>query len=295
VANTAPRGGRRRIVLSVRGGSNATGGTAVATRNDEVISVMNEKRFSGKIALVTGASSGIGRAAVIDLVREGATVIAAARRSEQGSAVIEAARAATAGAQVRFVQTDISSSDSVDALFDVIAADYGRLDVAFNNAGVEADAAELPDTPIEVFDSVFGINVRGTWMCMRHEMRLMREQGHGAIVNTSSIAGLIAYPHSSVYTGSKHAIIGMTKSAALDLADRGVRVNCLCPGATRGEMASRWVDRVPGGEEAMVQTIPMKRMGTPEELAAVAMFLLSDAASYMTGAIVVADGGSVLG
>lgn len=219
--------------------------------------------------------------------------MAAARRAERGEALVDAA--ADAPGSIRFVRTDISSSDSIDTLFRTITDDFGRLDAAFNNAGVEADASELPDTPPAVFDQVFGINVRGNWLCLRHEMRLMREQGHGAIVNTSSIAGLIAYAHSSVYTASKHAIIGMTKSAALDLADRGVRINCLCPGATRSEMSARWVERVPGGEEGMLQTIPMRRVGTPEELAEVALFLLSDAASYMTGSVVVADGGSILG
>jgi NAD(P)-dependent dehydrogenase (short-subunit alcohol dehydrogenase family) len=146
--------------------------------------------------------------------------------------------------------------------------------------------------PVEEFDRVINTNVRGTWLCLRHETRLMRAQGHGSIVNVSSIAGVVGYAQSSAYTTSKHAVVGMTRSAALDLAGIGIRVNCLCPGGTTTEMSERWVSRVPGGEAVVSQGVPMKRFGKPDELAATALFMLSGAAAYMTGAVIVVDGGS---
>jgi NAD(P)-dependent dehydrogenase (short-subunit alcohol dehydrogenase family) len=249
--------------------------------------------FKGKNILVTGVTSGIGRAAVIELAKRGATVIAAARREEAGRATVESAAIAgkAGGGSARFVRTDIAVPDSIDELFAKIAQDYGRLDGAFNNAGIESDLAQVPDTPLEVFDRVFATNVRGTWLCMRHEMRLMRAQGHGAIVNTASITGVIAFPSTSVYTASKHAVVGMSKAAGLELAREGIRVNCICPGATRSEMSERWLETYPGGEAQMTQMLPTKRLARPEELAAVAIFLLSDAASYMTSSTTVVDGG----
>jgi len=248
--------------------------------------------FHNKVILVTGITSGIGRAAVIELARRGARVIAVARRKPEGLAVAaEATAAAAAGGSASFIQADIADADSIDALFATIEADYGHLDGAFNNAGIEADAAPAPDMPVEVFDQLFATNVRGTWLCMRHEMRMMERQGSGAIVNTASIAGVIGFPGASAYTASKHAVVGMTKAAGLEYAERGIRVNCLCPGATKSEMSDRWVERYPGGEAEMTAMLPMRRLGKPEELAATAIFMLSDAAAYMTGATVVVDGG----
>jgi len=248
--------------------------------------------FTNKIILVTGVTSGIGRAAVMELTRRGATVIAVARREPEGLEVAAEANAAAAfGGSACFVRADIADSDSIDALFASIEADHGRLDGAFNNAGIEADAAPAPDMPVAVFDQLFATNVRGTWLCMRHEMRMMERRGCGAIVNTASIAGVIGFPGASAYTASKHAVVGMTKAAGLEYAERGIRVNCLCPGATKSEMSDRWVERYPGGEAEMSAMLPMKRLGKPEELAATAIFMLSDAAAYMTGATVVVDGG----
>jgi NAD(P)-dependent dehydrogenase (short-subunit alcohol dehydrogenase family) len=145
---------------------------------------------------------------------------------------------------------------------------------------------------IAEFDRVMNVNVRGTWLCMRHELRMMRAQGAGAVVNTASIAGVVGFPMSSAYTASKHAIVGMTKSASLDFAPMGIRVNCLCPGGTTTEMSERWTTRVPGGEAALAQGVPMKRFGKADEQAEAAVFMLSDAASYMSGSIMVVDGGT---
>ena len=249
--------------------------------------------FAGRTVLVTGATSGIGRAAVIELASRGASVVAAARREREGLEVVEMANAAglSVDGRAQFVATDVTDGNSIDALFERIETDIGRLDGAFNNAGIEADAAMTPDMSVEVFDRLFATNVRGTWLCMRHELGIMRKQEHGAIVNTSSIAGVIGFPQASAYTASKHAVVGMTKSAGLELAEFGIRVNCLCPGATKSEMSDRWVSRYPGGEAEMVEMLPMKRLGTPEQLAAAAIFMLSDAAAYMTGHAMVVDGG----
>jgi NAD(P)-dependent dehydrogenase (short-subunit alcohol dehydrogenase family) len=245
--------------------------------------------LSGKTVLVTGSSSGIGRAAVVRFAGEGATVIAAARREKMGEELV--AEVGRQGGRVHFLRTDIADGDSIDALFAMIAREHGRLDGAFNNAGIESVAAMLPDTPVETYEEVFKTNVQGTWLCLRHEMRMMIEQKSGAIVNTSSMAGVRGLPHSSVYVAAKHAIVGMSKSAALDVAALGIRVNCLCPGGVRSEMSARWLERLPGGEAQLAATIPMKRLGEPLELANVALFLLSDLATYMTGAIIEADGG----
>lgn len=245
--------------------------------------------FEGRIVLVTGATSGIGRAAVLELVARGARVVAAGRREDLGRELVAEVRAA--GGDALFVPCDVTGEASVDALFARIETVYGRLDAAFNNAGTESDQTPVPDTPVETFDQVFALNVRGTFLCLRHEMRIMRTQQRGAIVNTASIAGIIGYANSAVYAASKHAIVGMTKSAGIEFPAQGVRVNCLLPGATRSAMSQRWADRMEGGETAMAAAIPMKRLGTPDEQASVAVFLLSDAAAYMTGASVVVDGG----
>lgn len=245
--------------------------------------------FADKTILVTGASSGIGRAAAMKLGQMGARVIVAARREKQARETVAAIT--ERGGRARWIPVDIADGASVGRLFDTVESELGRLDGAFNNAGIEADHHLVPDTPEALFDRVMNTNVRGTWLCMRREMRIMRAQGFGSIVNTSSLAGIMAFPMSSVYTASKHAIVGMTKSAALDFPEKGIRVNCLCPGGTRTPMAERWAADLPGGMAAMETTIPMKRCGEPEELAEAAIWLLSNGASYVTGAVLVADGG----
>jgi NAD(P)-dependent dehydrogenase (short-subunit alcohol dehydrogenase family) len=248
-----------------------------------------EAPFAGKTVLVTGASSGIGRAAALMLGRQGASVIVSARREERCRQTVAAIR--EAGGIADFLAVDIASEASIDTLFEAIER-RGPLDGAINNAGTEGEHAPLPDVPPEEFDRVINTNVRGTWLCMRHETRIMRAQGHGSIVNVSSIAGLVGFAQSAAYTASKHAVVGLTRSAALDFAASGIRVNCLCPGGTSTEMSERWVSRVPGGEAVVAQGVPMKRFGKVEELASAALFMLSDAAGFMTGSILTVDGGS---
>jgi NAD(P)-dependent dehydrogenase (short-subunit alcohol dehydrogenase family) len=248
-----------------------------------------EPPFADKTILVTGASSGIGQACAVMLASQGAHVIVAARREDRGRRTVDAIL--ESGGAAEFIGVDIASEASIDALFAAIER-RGPLHGAINNAGTEGEHSPLPDMPVEEFDRVINTNVRGTWLCLRHETRLMRAQGHGSIVNVSSIAGVVGYAQSSAYTTSKHAVVGMTRSAALDLAGIGIRVNCLCPGGTTTEMSERWVSRVPGGEAVVSQGVPMKRFGKPDELAATALFMLSGAAAYMTGAVIVVDGGS---
>jgi NAD(P)-dependent dehydrogenase (short-subunit alcohol dehydrogenase family) len=253
------------------------------------VTAPSELPFAGKTVLVTGASSGIGRASAFLLAHQGASVIVSARREDRARRTVDAI--VEAGGAAEFIAVDIAGEASIDALFAAIER-RGPLHGAINNAGTEGEHSPLPDMPIEEFDRVINTNVRGTWLCLRHETRIMRAQGHGSIVNVSSIAGVVGYANSSAYTTSKHAVVGMTRSAALDFAASGIRVNCLCPGGTTTEMSERWVSSVPGGEAVVSQGVPMKRFGKPDELAATAVFMLSDAAAYMTGAIIVVDGGS---
>jgi NAD(P)-dependent dehydrogenase (short-subunit alcohol dehydrogenase family) len=250
--------------------------------------------LEGKVVLVTGTTAGIGRATAILCAAEGATVIAAARRTDKGAETIAAID--KAGGSARFVTTDIGDEDSVNRLFALIEKDYGRLDGAVNNAAHQPPALELADTPLEVFDRAVAVNLRGTFMCMRHELRIMRAQRSGSVVNVSSTAGVIGILHSSTYTAGKHAIVGLTKSSALDMAPHQVRVNTVCPGGVRTEMFDQWA--AAGGPERlqiMLNSNPMRRAADPKELAAAIVFLLSDAASFMTGHTMMVDGGMTAG
>jgi NAD(P)-dependent dehydrogenase (short-subunit alcohol dehydrogenase family) len=242
--------------------------------------------LEGKVVLVTGASAGIGRAAVRLFCREGAHVVATARREAEGrAAVLEA------GNNARFKAADLRDRASIDSLFAFIESEFGRLDGAFNNAAMTQDASSIVDTPVELYEQIFDTNVRSVWLCMKHELRIMQRQRAGAIVNTASIAGTRGFPGLSLYSASKHAVIGMTKSAALDAAAFGVRVNCICPGTTRTEMMEQQMRTRPGGEEETIKGIPLGRVSAPEEQAEAAAWLLSDRASFVTGEQLIVDGG----
>lgn len=249
----------------------------------------HQPRFAGKTVLVTGASTGIGRAVAEQLGRDGAQVILTARREAEGRAA-----AAQVGGGAVFMRCDLADPASIDALFANIETRFGGLDGAVNNAGRTQDAVPLHRTPVEEYDAVMNVNIRGLWLSLRHEMRLLEQRGGGAIVNVASIAGLRGFPGLSLYVASKHAVIGMTKSAALDVAALGIRVNCLCPGTTRTEMMEMQMETRPGGEAKTVAGIPLGRASDPAEQAAAAIWLLGSEASFVTGQCLVVDGGRTI-
>jgi len=223
----------------------------------------------------------------------GATVLCAGRREEQGHAVVDQIR--RSGGKAEFVRTDIGDAASIAALFRRVRDHHGRLDGAFNNAAIEAPHHPFPDVPLELYDEVQAVNARGTFICLQHELRIMREQGKGAIVNTSSLGGVMGLPNAGPYIASKHAVVGMTRTAAIDAAAFGVRVNVICPGSIRTEMMQKWTRGSAEAEQKLASYAPLKRIAEPEEVANAALWLLSDAASYVTGLVMEIDGGVSIG
>ena len=249
-------------------------------------------KFEGKVALVTGGTSGIGKATAIAFGKEGAKVVISGRREVKGQETVELIEAA--GGKAKFVQSDISIESDIKKLIDEIVANFGRIDFAFNNAGVDGDNAPLHEQSVEQFDKLMAINVRGLFICMKYEITQMLSQENGVIVNNSSMGGLIAFPGLSPYHASKHAVMGLTRSAALDYAKFGIRINAVNPGIIDTAMIDRYIEKTGGSEndgQQLTQVVPMNRMGKPEEIAATVMFLCSEAASYVTGQSLVVDGG----
>lgn len=242
--------------------------------------------------LITGASSGIGLAALRLFAAEGAAVIGLARQPGEAAAAVAALRAA--GQRAWFKVADITRAGDIERVIDFAEREVGPIDGAFNNAAVTQDAYPIDELPESVFDEVMAVNVKGTWRCLRAELATMKSRGRGAIVNTSSIAGVRGFPGLAAYTASKHAILGLTRSAALDAAAWGIRVNCLCPGTTRTPMMERQMRTRPGGEQTTLARIPLGRMASADEQAQAAAWLLSDRASFMTGEELVVDGGGTI-
>ncbi|WP_017317676.1 SDR family oxidoreductase [Mastigocladopsis repens] len=245
--------------------------------------------LENKVALVTGATSGIGKATALALGNAGAKVVFSGRRDPEGEAT--AALIRNAGAECLFVRSDVSSEEDVKALVQKTIETYGRLDCAFNNAGIDPPLKPLHEQLIEDFDKLMAINVRGLFLCMKYEIQQMLSQGSGVIVNNSSMGGLIAFPGISPYIASKHAVMGLTRAAALDYAKQGIRINAINPGLIATDMMDRLVDDVGGTADDLASTVPMGRMGQPEEIAQAVVFLCSDTASYITGQPLVVDGG----
>jgi len=248
------------------------------------------KEFDGKIALVTGGGSGIGRATALPFAREGAKVVIANSNVQRGEEVVSMIH--DAGGTASFQRTDVSVAAEVEALVDYTITTYGRLDLAFNNAGIEGEMKPtLVDQTEANFDAVMDINVKGVWLCMKYEIPKMLEQGGGAIVNCSSVAGVIAFPGIGIYAASKHAVIGLTKTAALEYSAEGIRINAVNPAVIDTEM----VDRLAGGmnmkKDDLITFHPIGRLGRVEEVAQAVLWLCSDRASFVTGHSLIVDGG----
>ena len=250
--------------------------------------------FEGRVALVTGAASGLGLATAKAFAESGASVVLADWNEK--AACSAADELATKGHKVLAVRCDVSDDAQVEAMVERTVAQFGRLDAAYNNAGIQNVLAETADSPRDDYDRVMGVNLRGVWSCMKFELQVMREQGSGAIVNCSSLGGLIGGNRRGTYHAAKHGVIGFTKSAALEYATRGIRVNDVCPGMIRTPMSDKMIAEGQGPElDKMLQTfVPMKRLGRPEEIADAVLWLCSDMASYVTGQSISVDGGYVM-
>ena len=249
------------------------------------------RRLDGKVALVTGSGSGIGRASALAFAREGAKVVGADVVVDGGQETLRLIR--EVGGEGLFVKTDVSKAAEVEALIKQIIATYGRLDCAHNNAGVEGTFVTTTEYSEADWDRVLAINLKGVWLCMKYEIPQMLQQGGGAIVNTASGAGLVGVVGLSAYVASKHGVIGLTKTAALEYAKAGIRVNAVCPGVIETPMVARLTRSRPDLSEALVAAEPMGRTGQPEEIAEAVVWLCSDAASFVTGHAMSVDGGYV--
>lgn len=250
-------------------------------------------RFEGKVVLVTGAGSGIGKACAVSFAREGAKVVVADVAVKGGE---ETARMISeTGGESRFVRCDVSRSTEVDALVEATVRAYGRLDCACNNAGIGGAQAPTAEYPEEIWSRVLSVNLTGVWFCMKHEIPRMLATGRGgAIVNMSSILGTVGFENSSAYVAAKHGVIGLSRTAALEYATRGIRVNAVCPGFIRTPMLEEAGMREGSDRSTAVSALhPVGRMGTPEEVAASVLWLCSDGASFVTGHALLVDGGYV--
>jgi NAD(P)-dependent dehydrogenase (short-subunit alcohol dehydrogenase family) len=245
--------------------------------------------FNGQVALVTGAGSGMGLATANAFAEAGATVVLADFKEDAVRAAAQ--KLVAAGYKATSVTCDVSDDAQVAAMVDRTVAEFGRLDVAFNNAGVMAQVASTADSTREEWDRVTGINLRGVWSCMRHELRQMQRQGNGAIVNNASVGALTGNPGIGAYIASKHGVVGLTRTAALEYVKHGIRVNAVNPGVIDTQIAR---DVVKGDDQAyaeMVKQVPIGRAGTPEEIAAAVLWLCSPGASYVVGQAFTIDGG----
>lgn len=245
--------------------------------------------LSGKVALITGASSGIGEAAARVFAREGAVVVLLARREDRLKTLVEEIRAS--GAEADYAVVDVRDARDTARAVARTVEQYGRLDAAFNNAGYGVGRTPLHLMDDGLYDQIMDVNVRGVWNCLRDEIGAMLSCGGGAIVNNSSVGGLLATPVAAPYVASKHAVIGLTKAAAAEYAAQGIRVNAVAPGTTRTEVVAAWFAQEPGIEEALHQATPQPRTAEPEEIAEAAAWLCSDRASFVTGITMPVDGG----
>ena len=252
-----------------------------------------EKWFAGKVALVTGGASGIGRATALAFAREGARTVISDVDADGGEETVRTIK--DSGGEATFVKADVTSSDEVEALVHQTVEAYGRLDCAFNNAGLEREFTNPDDRHAEeTFHSVIDTNLKGVWLCMKYEISQMLEQGSGAIVNTSSIAGLVGLAGQPIYVASKHAVSGLTKSIAVEYADRGIRINAVCPGLVDTPLMDRIYASNPELKAEADSWQPIGRIAQPEEIAEAVIWLCSDRASFVVGHMLTIDGGLVV-
>lgn len=253
---------------------------------------MTEQRFSSKVALVTGGASGIGRACAQLFAREGASVVVSDVALEGGHETVRLIE--EGGGEASFVEVDVSDAAEVEALIGRTVQAHGHLDYAFNNAGIEGSmATNTADYSEEDWDRVIAVNLKGVWLCMKHEIAQMIRQGGGSIVNNSSVEGLVGLEGTSVYAASKHGVVGLTKTAALEYAQSGIRVNAVCPGLIRTPMVERYSGGDPEIEAQFATVEPVGRMGSAEEVGEAVVWLCSEAASFVTGHAMAVDGGYV--
>ncbi len=248
------------------------------------------EQFKGRVALVTGGAAGIGRVTAQMFAERGASVVVSDVNATDGEATASAIR--DAGGDAVFIACDVSQADQVEQLITGTVNAYGRLDFAFNNAGIEVEHSKLAEGDEATFDRIMDINVKGVWHCMRHEIPVMLNQGAGVIVNTASVAGLGAAPKMSIYSASKHAVIGLTKSAAVEYGKKGLRVNAVCPAVIDTDMFRRAAESDPRKAEYAAAMHPVGRLGEAREIAAAVLYLCSDDAAFTTGVALPLDGGA---
>jgi NAD(P)-dependent dehydrogenase (short-subunit alcohol dehydrogenase family) len=245
--------------------------------------------FADQVALVTGAASGLGLATAKAFAESGASVVLS--DTNEGAVRSAAEELSAQGYKTLAIKCDVADDAQVEAMVERTVAAFGRLDAAYNNAGVQNVIAEAADASREDFDRVVGVNLRGVWSCMKFELRQMLKQGSGAIVNCSSIGGLVGGAKRGTYQASKHGVLGLTKSAALDYAARGIRINAVCPGIIHTSMLDKMLETQADALKAMLKDVPIGRLGRPEEIASAVLWLCSSAASLMVGHALTVDGG----
>ena len=248
-------------------------------------------QLEGKVSLITGGGSGIGKASALAFAREGSKVVVADVNVDGGDETVRLIQ--DTGGEATFVRADVSNASDVSAMVDHAVQTYNRLDCAFNNAGVSGGPGRIHEYTEDDWSRVLDINLTGVWLCLKYEIIQMLNQGGGAIVNTASVMGLVGGSRSPAYGATKHGVVGLTKTAAVDYAQSGIRVNAVCPGYIRTPMIEQGILLDPGGEERVVSRHPMHRLGTPEEVAETVVWLCSDAASFVTGHAMAVDGGYV--
>ena len=262
----------------------------MTTKTRESTVQPSKDQVTGPAVLITGALTGIGRATALAFAREGARIVVSGRHDDKGNALVSELQ--EIGAEATFIKSDVRHDDEVRALVDEAVKQFGRLDVAVNNAGTEGKPGPLTDQTAESYAATFDTNVLGTLLSMKHELRVMLPQGSGSIVNVSSTYGRAGAPGAALYVASKHAVEGLTKAAALEAAGSGIRVNVIAPGPIETGMLNRFT----GTDErkaGLVAGVPLKRVGRPEEIAQTIVFVASDKASYITGASIAVDGGKL--